>query len=299
MRYLFWNLCFVILFSCKTDVKEKRTVFLDILKDAPQIEFALKDLETALKEKQYELAPSGKYTIKTEIEKGMKTGGFHIKKTGNIISVIASEANGMMYGLLELAEQLGVGISLDTIQDLQEEPYIKNRGIKYNIPLDIRTSAFDDSGDAAQKNIVTMWDFSFWQHFFDEMARDRYNVISYWNAHPFSSMVKLNEYPDVALQDVWGTSIDPQKEPYAWNVPELPSIKPVANKVVLKKMAIEEKIAFWQKVMQYAKDRGIDTYFITWNICLNGAAPVGSNKEVGDKNMALQMIIRMKLVRII
>ena len=96
-------------------------------------------------------------------------------------------------------------------------------------------------------------------------------------------MVKLDDYPDVALNDVWGTSIDPQKEPSAWTVPELPSIKPVENKVVLKKMSIDDKIVFWKKVMQHAHDRGIEIYYVTWNICLNGAAPLGSNKEAGDK----------------
>ena len=35
---------------------------------------------------------------------------------------------------------------------------------------------------------------------------------------------------------------------------------------LIAKMTIEEKIVFWQKVMAYAKSRGIDVYFITWNI---------------------------------
>jgi hypothetical protein len=39
----------------------------------------------------------------------------------------------------------------------------------------------------------------------------------------------------------------------------------------LKKMTIEEKIAFWRWVMQYARDRGIECYVMTWNIFVHGA----------------------------
>ena len=47
-----------------------------------------------------------------------------------------------------------------------------------------------------------MWSMDFWREFFDEMARDRYNVLSLWSLHPFPSLVKVPEYPDVALADV-------------------------------------------------------------------------------------------------
>jgi hypothetical protein len=40
---------------------------------------------------------------------------------------------------------------------------------------------------------------------------------------------------------------------------------------VVKRLTIDEKIAFWQAVMQLAKDRGIDVYWFTWNLFLYGA----------------------------
>ena len=80
-----------------------------------------------------------------------------------------------------------------------------------------------------------------------------------------------------------GSTLKPQDPGNNWPTPELASSKIVANLKVLKKMTIEEKIVFWQQVMKHAKNRGIDVYFITWNICLNGAAVPGSNEEVGDK----------------
>jgi hypothetical protein len=52
-----------------------------------------------------------------------------------------------------------------------------------------------------------VWEESFWNDFFDEMARSRFNVISLWNLEPFPSLVKVPEYPDVALDDVWRTTM--------------------------------------------------------------------------------------------
>jgi hypothetical protein len=39
----------------------------------------------------------------------------------------------------------------------------------------------------------------------------------------------------------------------------------------VKTLSIDQKIAFWRDVMQYAHDRGIDVYLFTWNIFDFGA----------------------------
>jgi len=44
------------------------------------------------------------------------------------------------------------------------------------------------------------------------------------------------------------------------------------NLKTVKKISIDEKIDFWKRVMRYAKKRGIDIYYITWNICPNSVA---------------------------
>jgi len=85
-------------------------------------------------------------------------------------------------------------------------PHIARRGLKFNIPLDIRTPSYQDAGDAAQNNIAEMWNFEFWREYLDTMARDRYNILTLWNPHPFPSMIKLAQYPDIALPDVCGTA---------------------------------------------------------------------------------------------
>ena len=69
-----------------------------------------------------------------------------------------------------------------------------------------RQPSHDDRGTAAQTNIPNMWDFQFWEEYLDVLARQRYNVLSLWNKHPFPSLIKLPDYPDVALDDVYDES---------------------------------------------------------------------------------------------
>jgi hypothetical protein len=44
----------------------------------------------------------------------------------------------------------------------------------------------------------------------------------------------------------------------------------LANKEVIRKLTIDQKIEFWRRVMQYARDRNIAVYVITWNIYTYG-----------------------------
>ena len=97
---------------------------------------------------------------------------------------------------------------LDTRQHAQiatDQPHVAQRGIKFNLPLDLRTPSYTDCSDAAQANIPEMWSREFWTEFLDVMARHRYNVLSLWSLHPFPSLVKVPEFPEVALNDVWRT----------------------------------------------------------------------------------------------
>ncbi|MHC4179260.1 MAG: carbohydrate-binding family 6 protein, partial [Planctomycetota bacterium] len=177
---------------------------------------------------------------------------------------------GTMYGGLHLAESIRIHKGLDGIARTTKTPYIERRGIKFNIPLDVRTPSYDDTGDAAQKNYEHMWDFSFWREFLDDMARHRYNTLTLWNPHPFPSIVKCPNYPDVALDNVCTSTVKPTYQtPMSHNnkFHESPALD---HLVVVKKLTIDEKIAFWRKVMKHAKDRGIDIYFITWNVLTNG-----------------------------
>ena len=120
-------------------------------------------------------------------------------------AVLGADATGAMYGGLDLAEAIRLN-TLAGLADAEHTPHIANRGIKFNIPLDARTPSYSDAGDSATQNVPEMWSMDFWRTFLDEMARDRYNMLSLWSLHPFPSLVKVPEYPDVALADVKRTT---------------------------------------------------------------------------------------------
>ncbi|MBE0679136.1 MAG: hypothetical protein IH592_10275 [Bacteroidales bacterium] len=210
-------------------------------------------------------------------------------RPGKVIEIAGGDNTGLMYGGLELAELITIEGRIPRLREpVTGVPYISQRGLKFNVPLDIRTPSYQDAGDAAQKNIAEMWNMDFWKAYLDMMARNRYNVLTLWNPHPFPSMVRLDKYPGVSLEDVCGTSFpldtDRPDEPVARFIAGCGISKEVTdNLVVLKKMTIDEKIQFWQDVMKYARERGVEVYFITWNIWMNSLAPPGWYREQENK----------------
>jgi hypothetical protein len=180
---------------------------------------------------------------------------------------LGGDVNGAMYGGLQMAENIKFSRFTGTHNN-EESPAILKRGIKLNLPLDKNSVTYESSGkvsDSAKKAIPDVWDLNFWTAWFDEMARHRYNVVSVWNNHPFTSMIKLADYPEVAIQNVTGY------DGYS------------------KVMSMDEKIAHWKKVMAYAHSRGFDYYLVNWNIWTDGATGkygITDDKQTATTNRA-------------
>jgi hypothetical protein len=204
-------------------------------------------------------APAQSYSIRAQNESGRR-----------VITVRGADAAGTMYGGLHIAEAIRTG-TLDSLENSAHTPHIARRGIKFNIPLDLRTPSYTDCSDAAQANIPVMWEREFWIRFLDAMARHRYNVLSLWSLHPFPSLVKVPEFPEVALNDVWRTRAR-LDDTFSFAGNDMVRPEMLANHEVVKRISIDEKIAFWRWVMQRAADRGIRVYVFTWNVFTWGAA---------------------------
>jgi hypothetical protein len=224
-------------------------------------------------------------TIHLELDPALGSQAYAITgATTSAIRIRGGDSPGLLYGGLELAEQIRV----NQVRDTTGRPHIEKRGLKFNIPLDIRTPSYQDAGHAAQNNIAEMWNFDFWRKFIDDMARHRYNVLTLWNPHPFPSLVKLDDYPEAALDDVWGTTLplddvrtDEGKSKFIAGCGV--SREVLDNAVVLKRITIDEKIEFWRRVMRYARDRGVEVHWITWNIWFNSLAPPGWYRKQATK----------------
>jgi hypothetical protein len=204
--------------------------------------------------------------------KAIRAEGFALRYLGRgkrrEFWIVSRDAAGAMYGGLELAEQIRTR-GIERVVDTDRNPYMPLRGTKFNLPLDLRTPSYSDMSDSAQENIATVWDFDFWREYLDQLARDRYNMVTLWNLHPFPSMVKVPGYPDVALEDVWRSRVK-FDEDYSTRATGLVTPAMLANKEVLKTLTIEQKIDFWRRVMAYAHDRNIAIHLVTWNVYTYG-----------------------------
>ena len=215
-------------------------------------------------------------SYKISLPEALKPEGFAIRITQNkndtIYWIIGANTIGTMYGGLELAEIITLD-GLNSIKEDTQTPFLEKRGIKLNIPLDARTPSYADAGDSAQENISEMWNWDFWTNHLDNLARHRYNTITLWSLHPFPSMVKVPEYPNVALNDIKRSTIDWKKwyPKYENSGATMYNNEAIETLETIKKMTIDEKIVFWKNVMEYAKNRGIEFYIITWNVFVSSA----------------------------
>lgn len=259
----------------------------------PAIRFASGDVQAALERKGFAVATAtpdrlSDHTAALQIVittiqaalpgqppvSGLTAQGYAIRRAGTGASrwwAIGADETGAMYGGLELAEAIQLTGSLTGVGDREVNPHIASRGIKFNIPLDARSPSYSDDSSSAQANVAEMWSMDFWKQFLDEMARQRFNMLSLWNLSPFPSLVKVPEYPKVALADVkkkagalWDATLQGRNmyDP-GWTLD------------TLKVMTIEEKIAFWRGVMEYARDRGVDVSLFTWNTFVYGTEGSG------------------------
>jgi hypothetical protein len=70
--------------------------------------------------------------------------------------VIGQDAPGAMYGGLELAEAVELANGLAGVTNRQTNPYLANRGIKFNIPLDARSPSYSDDASSAQATSIRL-----------------------------------------------------------------------------------------------------------------------------------------------
>ncbi len=274
-------LCIILISFSSITFGQTVGVFYDFL--VPQHVFAAGDIKTALESEGFTVGLNdlssldGNYTgIKVVIAletnslvESMLTaqGGSNVSGLGEQAYalrttstpemsywILGGDKNGAMYGALQIAEYISF-TGLSGTYNEEDSPYLKNRGIKFNIPLDVESPTYYNSniGTAFKMAIHNVWDMDFWLTWYDEMARNRYNVLSLWSPHPFTAMLNMeDEYPGIAIQGVMGSDRN-------------------GNMIRVNDWTIDEKITFWQQVMKYGKERGFDIYFCTWNIFLSTA----------------------------
>ena len=200
--------------------------------DVPQAAYAARRLGEALKERSYELHPErvGYDHLINLVVNPHRLGpeAFAIVPEGKVITVLGGDWRGVIYGALALAEGVRHGTPLGDIVAREERPHLEFRGIKYNLPWDTYrpSSALDQHRETAR-------DLGYWAAFLDMMVENRFNVVSLWNLHPFTYMVRPKNFPEAS----------------PWS---------------------EQELAEWQQlyrgIFRLAKERALDTYLVHWSI---------------------------------
>ncbi|MBE6935452.1 MAG: hypothetical protein E7458_03010 [Ruminococcaceae bacterium] len=161
---------------------------------------------------------------------------YQIRVRDQAIYLNASDRVGAMYGLLELAEIIDLE-GYDAITDRDGTPFLEKRGIKFNWPYE----PFGE-GDPFEKNEKTVLDIEFWRDYIDFLAENRYNLLSIWSMNPFEMMFRVPKYPEAT--------------PYS-------------------DVELERFRTVFDFIFTHAKNRGIATYLITWNLRITPAIARG------------------------
>ncbi len=240
--------------------------------DVPQLVFAAQELQEALNE-----AERRNLHVSIRVEPNASTPeAFEIRLLGpERIEIVGTDSTGAMYGGLELADWVELGLPL---RNHVGTPFVEKRGIKFNIPWDARSPSYDDTGFSAQMNIATMYDFEFWSAFIDDLARYRYNVLSLWSTAPYANLVKLDDYPEAVLEDVYRMKdglLQPRQPRDLFKTFDTDKNGAINEEdgviELVMKLSMDEKTAHWQRVFQHAADRGIEIYLFSWNVFTHGA----------------------------
>ena len=202
----------------------------------------------------------GLHSLTLARQEGSAEGSYQRRAEGKNVTISASDNAGFMYALLDLAEDLQGGTAP---ADADITPYIRNRGIKFNIPLDARVPSYTDAGTSAFRNIGNMWDMGFWREFLDRMAENKYNVLSLWTLSPFPALVRIPEFPEACIDDVMVSTVPVKATTRGIG---MYSEDMTDHLVTIRKMPIGKKTEFWRQVMAYARDRCIQVYLFTWNV---------------------------------
>jgi len=195
-----------------------------------QLNFASKKLKSVLAESGYLLVDSNSnYSINLQITPDeLAKEEFSIKITGKKINIAGGDGTGIIYATQSIAEDIRNGISIGDIKEKNEKPRMLFRAVKFDMPWDTYRHSY-----SLTQHSETCKDLNYWEAFLDMMADNRLNVLTLWNLHPYTFLIKPKNFPEAS----------------PWNDNEMKEWK-----------------RLFKGIFAMAKERGIDTYIMPFNI---------------------------------
>ncbi|MEO8887399.1 MAG: glycoside hydrolase family 20 zincin-like fold domain-containing protein [Mucilaginibacter sp.] len=221
----------LVAFICNCYAQGVKLVFD---KTSPQANYAAQRLSAALTKKGYTLKTAAPvYIITIKQDNKLDKEAYNVTSKGKTITVTGGDGTGMIYGSLSIAEDLGNGIALQNIKAHGEKAHFLLRAVKYDMPWDTYRHS-----EALDQHYATCRDLNYWRAFLDMMVDNRLNALSLWDLHPFNYMIKAKNFPEAT-------------------------------------QFTDAELKEWQKLFHgifgMAKERGIDTYLIPFNIFVSPA----------------------------
>jgi hypothetical protein len=160
----------------------------------------------------------------------IKSEGFQITNAAGKIIIKAIDECGAMYGMQEVGDQIALN-GLSGVPSKIVNARFSFRAIKVNLPWSAYRGYRKHPSHLV--HVETMKDLKFWESFMDMMVENRFNALTIWNQHPFPYLIRATNFPKAcSFTDA---------ELAVWR-------------------------DFWTKLFKMAKDRGIETYLVHWNI---------------------------------
>ena len=203
-------------------------VSLQIDNDETPVQLAIEKFRETSEKTDFEISSANPDLIITgSIDNTLNSEeAYSIRQKGKNITITGGGTAGLVYGLYDIRKYLSEGKT--NFPDIDETPHYSFRALKFNLPW-----ASYRRSEALQQHYETCRDTMFWKSFLDMMVENRFNKLTLWNLHPFNYMVRLEKYPE-------------------------------ANSMSDEELA--EWKQFWTTLFRMAKDRGVETYLVNWNI---------------------------------
>ena len=220
---------FLSLLFLFTSCKEDNSVHLNFDETSLQQQYATKKLSESLQEKGYSLAENhAETTIEFKLDSTLGKEAFNIKNQGETLVLEGGDQSGLIYAANTVIENLKNGVTLQHIENSSESPKLAFRAIKYDLPWDTYRHS-----NALYQHQETCKDLGYWEEFLDMLSDNRFNALTLWNLHPYNYMIRSKNYPEAS----------------EWTDEEMKEWKHLFG-----------------SIFKMAKERGIDTYVMPFNI---------------------------------
>lgn len=114
---------------------------------------------------------------------------------GNLY-IISYDASGALYGCIELIEQINHQGKLPAQLAVVEQPEMVLRGTCIGLQKPDYLPGHDVyEYPYTPETFPWLYDKALWIKYLDMMVDNRYNSLYLWNGHPFSSLIRLKDYP--------------------------------------------------------------------------------------------------------